>query len=72
MPFLFFFFFFADESGATDIHCHMMPFLSYAILYSCGPDPHVCCQLDFTHEKCFHGQTAVKAEPVSKDNIKKL
>lgn len=36
-----------DVNGETDVFTHMMPFLSYAIPYSCGPDPNVCCQFDF-------------------------
>ena len=32
----------------TSIFCHMMPFKSYSIEYSCGPDPEVCCLFDFS------------------------
>ncbi|XP_076463704.1 alpha-mannosidase 2-like [Babylonia areolata] len=61
-----------DESGSTDISCHLMPFLSYAIMYSCGPDPHVCCQFDFFKSKCLRGKKFVTAAPVTNDNVKKL
>lgn len=61
-----------DVSGVTDMSCHLMPFLTYAVLYSCGPDPHVCCQFDFLHDKCTRGQKFIKPVPVSNDNVKKL
>ncbi|KAL3875173.1 hypothetical protein ACJMK2_038101 [Sinanodonta woodiana] len=60
-------------NGHKDIiFCHMMPFLSYGIPFSCGPDEHVCCQFDFYKKKCRRGTKLIDAVTVNEKNLETL
>ncbi|CAH8649350.1 unnamed protein product [Dicrocoelium dendriticum] len=58
-----------DLTGHSEVLTHLLPFYSYDIPHTCGPNPAVCCQFDFKRKHPFGCPWKIQPKPISPANV---